>query len=157
MKWSHLRGGAGAAHPGSMSIPLPRRALPALSRSPRLFVSATAVAAAAAYLLWLRLSGGSPHGRGTVVAVLFIALDVALVGLFWRASTSDVLARGTRRALRLLGTVAAVALVGRTLALWLDLRGGSATVISAADPFLLAIYPLTLAAFLSIPSGGRTA
>ena len=28
--------------------------------------------------------------------------------------------------------------------------------ISPADPFLLAVYPLTLAAFLSIPSGGRT-
>ena len=110
----------------------------------------------AAFLLWLRLSGGSPSGRGTVVAALFIALDLAIVALFWRASTNDVLARGTRRALRLLGTTAAVALVGRTLALWVDLGGGSAAVISPADPFLLAIYPLTLVAFLSFPSGGRT-
>jgi diguanylate cyclase (GGDEF)-like protein/PAS domain S-box-containing protein len=139
-----------------MSTSLPPRALPAPSRPPRLFVSATAVAAASAYLLWLRLSGGSPSGRGTVVAALFIALDLALVALFWRASTNDVLARGTRRALRLLGATAAVALVGRTLALWVDPGAGSAAVISPADPFLLAIYPLTLAAFLSFPSGGRT-
>src|SRR5258705_13549411 len=103
-----------------MSTPLPPSALPAHLRIPRLLVSATAVAAAAAYLLWLRLSGGSPSGRGTVVAALFIALDAALVALFWRASTSVVLAKGTRRALRLLGTAAAVALVGRTLALWLE-------------------------------------
>jgi diguanylate cyclase (GGDEF)-like protein/PAS domain S-box-containing protein len=135
---------------------LPPRALPAPPRTPRLLVSATAVAAAVAYLLWLRLSGGSPAGRATVVASLFIALDVALVAMFWRASKNDVLARGTRRALRLLGTATGVAIVGRALALWLSLRGVSATGISPADPFLLAVYPLTLAAFLSIPSGGRT-
>ena len=37
-----------------------------------------------------------------------------------------------------------------------QLSGGSAAVISPADPFLLTIYPLTLAAFLSIPSGAHT-
>jgi len=118
-------------------------------------VSATSVAAAAAYLLWLRLSGGSPGAHGRVVSSLFIALDVALLVLFWRASKRDVLARGTRRALRLMTTVAALAVVGRSLALWLDFGGGTAAVVSLADPFLLAIYPLTLAAFLSIPTGGR--
>ena len=140
-----------------MSSPLPPRAFRAPSRIPRLFVSATAVAAAVAYLLWLRLSGGAPAGHGTVVATLFIALDATLVALFWRASKSAVLAKGTARALRLLSTAAGVALVGRALALWLALSGGSALVISPADPFLLAIYPLTLAAFLSISAADRTA
>jgi len=138
-----------------MSTPLPPRALPAHSPTPRLVVSALSVAAAAAYLLWLRLSGGSPMGHGRVVAGLFISLDVALLALFWRASKRDALARGTRRALRLMATVAGLAVVGRSLALWLDLGGGTAAVVSPADPFLLAIYPLTLAAFLSIPTGGR--
>jgi len=138
-----------------MSTPLPPRALSAHPPTPRLPVSAIAIAAAAAYLLWLRLSGGSPMGHGQVVAGLFIALDVALGVLFWRASTREVFARGTRRALRLMAIVAALAVVGRSLALWLELDGGSAAVVSPADPFLLAIYPLTLAAFLSIPTGGR--
>src|SRR5689334_11129666 len=109
-----------------MSTPLPARAIPAHPPPPRPLVSATAVAAAAAYLLWLRLSGGSPMGHGRVVAGLFVALDVALMGLFWRASRREVFARGTRRALRLMATVAALAVVGRSLALWLDLSGGSA-------------------------------
>jgi diguanylate cyclase (GGDEF)-like protein/PAS domain S-box-containing protein len=138
-----------------MSTPLPPRALPAHPPTPRLFVSAISIVAAAAYLLWLRLSGGSPMSRGRVVASLFIALDVALLVLFWRASSRDTLARGTRRALRLMATVASLAVIGRSLALWLDLAGGSAAVISPADPFLLAVYPLTLLAFLSIPTGER--
>jgi diguanylate cyclase (GGDEF)-like protein/PAS domain S-box-containing protein len=138
-----------------MSTPLPPRALSAHSPTPRLFVSAISVAAAAAYLLWLRLSGGSPMDHGRVVAGLFIALDVVLLVLFWLASKREALARGTRRALRLMAIVAGVAIVGRSLALWLDLGGGTASVVSPADPFLLAIYPLTLAAFLSIPTGGR--
>ena len=143
------------AHLGSMSTPLPPRALPAHPPTPRLFVSALCVAAAAAYLLWLRLGGGSSGVHGRVVAGLFIGLDVVLVALFWRASKRDGLARGTRRALRLMTTVAVLAVVGRSLALWLDLSGGNAFVVSPADPFLLAIYPLTVVAFLSIPTGGR--
>jgi diguanylate cyclase (GGDEF)-like protein/PAS domain S-box-containing protein len=136
-----------------MDDPLPpRSAAPAPSRQPRLVASALAVAASLAYLLWLRLSGDAAPMRGRVVGALFIGLDALLVVLFARA------ARRSARlapALRLLAGGAGVALLGRAVLLAMRLAGRPATGASAADLFLLASYPLTLAAFLSLPSASR--
>jgi diguanylate cyclase (GGDEF)-like protein/PAS domain S-box-containing protein len=109
------------------------------------------------YLLWLRLSGAGAEGRSLVAGALFIALDVALVAIFWRASASAALAPRTARALRLLAGAAAVAIVGRVIALGPLLAGAAGPRPSLADLFLLASYPLTLAAFLSFPMASRTA
>ena len=140
-----------------MKTPLPPRALSAHARPPRLVVTASAVATALGYLLWLRLSGAGAERRSLVAAALFIALDVALVAVFWRASASAALAPRMARALRLLGGAAAVAIVGRVIALVPLHAGAAGPRPSLADAFLVASYPLTLAAFLSFPMAARTA
>ena len=140
-----------------MQNPLPSgtRAVP--SRQPKLVATACAITSALGYLLWLRLSGADATRRGVVTAALFIALDLVLVALFWRASTVGTLVPRTKRALRLLAGAAALGLVGRTIGLVSLVAGtGGASGGSLADLFLLAIYPLTLAAFLSFPTGART-
>jgi len=115
-----------------------------------------ALGLAVAYLLWLRFSGGSAGARAIVVSSLFIAMDVALVVLFQRASRSSVLSAGTARALRYLALAAALALCGRAIALY-ELVTHTGTVgAGLVDVFLVASYPLTLAAFLAIPFGHRT-
>src|SRR5687768_7447028 len=100
------------AGPRSMNSPLPPRALPAHPRPHRLVVTASAIAAALGYLVWLRLTGASPASRGAVAAALFIVLDAVLVVLFWRASLRPALATRMVRALRFLAGAAAVALIG---------------------------------------------
>ena len=140
-----------------MQTPLASRALPAPARAPKLVVTASAVAAALAYLLWLRLAGAGPTERGAVATALFITLDGVLVALFWRASLQSALAPRMARALRLLAGAAGVALIGRAIALGSMLAGVAPAPGSLADLFLIASYPLTLAAFLSIPTNGRTA
>jgi diguanylate cyclase (GGDEF)-like protein/PAS domain S-box-containing protein len=120
-------------------------------------VTASAIAAALAYLLWLRLTGASPAARGAVAAALFIALDGVLVALFWRASARPAMTPRMARALRLLAGAAGVALIGRAIALFSLLAGVLPASGSVADLLLLASYPLTIAAFLSIPTSGRTA
>jgi diguanylate cyclase (GGDEF)-like protein/PAS domain S-box-containing protein len=140
-----------------MADPFPPRAEPAPSPNSRLPASATVVACAVAYLLWLRISGSDAPARAAVVEAMFIGLDVLLVALFWRASRRAASEPALDRALRLLAGTAAVALVGRTILLHGLLAGRPVVGPSWADPFLLASYPLTLAALLSFPVGGRTA
>ena len=114
-------------------------------------VAGLSFGAAVAYLLWLRVSGGSPAARSAVVAALFIALDIVIVALFRRAAVNPTYSAGIARALRYLGAAAAVALVGRVIAFYELTAGGAAPGVSVADLFLLASYPLTVAAFLAIP------
>jgi len=139
-----------------MNTSLPPRALRAHASPPKLVVTASAVASALGYLLWLRVSGAGAARRSMLAAALFIAFDAALVVLFWRASMNDVLVRRTRRALRLLAATAALGLVGRIFALVPLVTGAGGSRPLVADLFLLAIYPVTLAAFLSFPLGART-
>ena len=137
-----------------MAEPLPPRAVSAPPRTPRLPASATVVACAVAYLLWLRSSGSAAPARAAVVGALFIGLDALLIALFWRASRRA--APGLVRALRLLAGTAAVAFIGRSILLHGLLVGRAIDAPSWADLFLLASYPLTLAALLSFPVGGRS-
>jgi diguanylate cyclase (GGDEF)-like protein/PAS domain S-box-containing protein len=134
-----------------MTIPPSSRALPAPARRPQLVAAALCLASAVAYLLWLRLSGGSPAARSVVVSVLFIALDLVLVVLFRRAAVNPELSSGTARALRYLAGAAGLALCGRTIGLYALITHGARPAVSPADLFLVASYPLTLAAFLAIP------
>ena len=136
------------------SLPPGTRAVP--SRKPRLVVTALTIASALSALLWLRASAPDAPRRGVVTAALFIALDVVLVALFWRASGHGAFAPRMKRALRLLAGAAGLGLVGRAIALASLLAGTAGSGGSIADVFLLAIYPLTLAAFLSFPTGART-
>ncbi|MFL5617947.1 MAG: diguanylate cyclase domain-containing protein [Gemmatimonadaceae bacterium] len=131
---------------------------PPLPSRPRLVVTAFTIASALSYLLWLRVSGADAARRSVVTAALFIALDVVLLVLFWRASARDALAPRMKRALRLLAGAAGLGLAGRVLALVPLLAGAGAGGAhgSVADLFLLAIYPLTIAAFLSFPMGAHT-
>jgi diguanylate cyclase (GGDEF)-like protein/PAS domain S-box-containing protein len=126
------------------------------SRKPRLSVTALTIASALSYLLWLRLSGADAARRSVVTAALFIALDVVLVALFWRASEHGAFAPRMKRALHLLAGAAGLGLVGRAIALASLLAGAAGSGGPIADVFLLASYPITLAAFLSIPTGART-
>ncbi|MEO8563480.1 MAG: sensor domain-containing diguanylate cyclase [bacterium] len=134
-----------------MITPPAFRALPAPAHRPQLIAAAFSLGSAVAYLLWLRLSGGSPAARNVVVSVLFIALDVVLVVLFRRAAANPVLSAGTARALRYLAVAAGLALVGRSIGLYALIALGARPTVSPADLFLVASYPLTLAAFLAIP------
>ena len=133
--------------PGTRAVPAPKS---------RLVVTAFTIASALSYLLWLRVSGADAARRAAVTAVLFIALDVVLVVLFWRASEHGALAPRMKRALRLLAGAAGLGIVGRAIALLSLLAGAAGSGGSIADVILLAIYPLTLAAFLAIPTGTRT-
>ena len=139
-----------------MNTPLPPRALPAHPRPGQLVVTASAIGAALGYLVWLRATGAGAGARGVVAASLFIALDGILVVLFWRASIRPAIAPRMARALRFLAGAAAVALVGRAIALAPLLAGTHPPTASLADLFLVASYPLTLAAFLAIPMSART-
>jgi diguanylate cyclase (GGDEF)-like protein/PAS domain S-box-containing protein len=139
-----------------MDISLPPGIAPVPSRLPRLVVTACAIASALGYLLWLHVSGAGAAQRGVVTAALFIALDVVLVALFRRASANAALAPRMKRALRLLAATAGLGLVGRTIALVSLLAGAGNADGSIADLFLLAIYPVTIGAFLSFPKGPGT-
>jgi hypothetical protein len=86
---------------------------------------------------------------------LFIALDAALVGLFWRASLQQPLAHEWR-SLSLLAPAASAGLIGRAIALVPLVAGAALKCASLADLFLVASYPLTVAAFLAIPINGRS-
>jgi hypothetical protein len=81
---------------------------------------------------------------------------VALVTLFWRASdATGARARARTRALRLLAGARRSGSSGRSLALVPRLAAQRSRTI-LADLFLVASYPLTLAAFLAFPMGART-
>jgi diguanylate cyclase (GGDEF)-like protein/PAS domain S-box-containing protein len=139
-----------------MADPLPPRAASAPSRNPRLPASAIVVAGAVAYLVWLRTAGPAAAARAAVVGALFIGLDALLVALFWRAARLASRESGLARALQYFAATAAVAIVGRAILLHGVLVGRPADGASAADVFLLASYPLTLAALLSFPVGRST-
>src|SRR4051812_18989786 len=113
-----------------MSTSLPPHPLAAPRRRPPLVVAGLSFGAAAAYLLWLRVSGGSPAARGAVVAALFIALDVVMVALFRRAAVNPTYSAGIARALRYLAGAAAVALVGRVIAFYELTAGGALPGVS---------------------------
>ena len=122
---------------------------------PRLPVTVAAVVGAAAYLAWQRLGGASVHLHDLVSEAVFIPLLTALAILFLLAARREDARPPMRRALRLLGAAALTVVAGNAVTLFHVAGDGLVPSRSLANLFFLAWYPLTLAAFLSIPVGRR--
>jgi diguanylate cyclase (GGDEF)-like protein/PAS domain S-box-containing protein len=122
---------------------------------PRLPVAAIAFAYAAAYLVWLRFGGADARVRDVVSESVFLPLNGALVILFYLAARRQDTRAPMQRALRFLSAASATVVAGNVLTLSAVIRTGAVVPGSLADLCFLAGYPLTLAAYLSIPVGPR--
>ena len=125
------------------------------SRRPALPVAAVAIACAVAYLLWLRFGGADARVRDVVSESVFLPLNAALVLLFVLAARRVDTRAPMQRALRLLAAASATVVAGNLVTLASVVRSGGVAAGSLADVLFLAGYPLTLAAYLSIPVGSR--
>ncbi|NUS46301.1 MAG: diguanylate cyclase [Gemmatimonadaceae bacterium] len=124
-------------------------------RRPALPVAVVAVACAVAYLLWLRFGGSGARVRDVVSESVFLPLNAALVLLFALAARRADIRAPMQRALLLLAAASATVVAGNLVTLASVVRSGSVAAGSLADLCFLAGYPLTLAAYLSIPVGSR--
>ena len=125
------------------------------TRRPRLPVAALAIAYAAAYLVWLRFGDASARTRDLVSESMFLPLNAALVVVFLLAARSEDMRPPMRRALRYLAAAAGTVMAGNLATLYVVARHGAVHAGSLPDLFFLVGYPLTLAAYLSIPVGQR--
>ena len=133
----------------------PRASDEAPGRRPRLTIAVIAIAYAAAYLLWLRLGGASERVRELVSEAVFLPLNAALSVVFLVAARRADTRPAMQRALRYLAASSATVVAGNLVTMQAVVREGVVTAGSLADAFFLAGYPLTLAAYLSIPVGQR--
>ena len=84
-----------------MTQPTPASALDeAPVRRPRLVVAGIAIAYAAAYLLWLRVGGGSDRVRELASEAVFLPLNATLTIVFLLAAGRDDTRPPMQRALR---------------------------------------------------------
>jgi diguanylate cyclase (GGDEF)-like protein/PAS domain S-box-containing protein len=120
---------------------------------PRLIVAGLALASAAAYLLWLRFGDAGGRVHDLVSEAVFLPLNTALTVVFFLAARRDDTRAPMRRALRYLAAASATIVAGNVVTFDAVLRHGAVRPGSVADLFFLASYPLTLAAYLSIPVG----
>jgi diguanylate cyclase (GGDEF)-like protein/PAS domain S-box-containing protein len=127
----------------------------ALTRRPRLPVAALAIAYAAAYLAWLRFGAADARARDLVSESVFLPLNATLAVLFLLAARRQDIRAPMQRALRYLSAASATVVAGNVVTLSAVARTGAVTAGSLADLLFLAGYPLTLAAYLSIPVGPR--
>ena len=125
----------------------------AQTRRPRLIVAGVAIAYAAAYLLWLRFGDAGGRVHDLVSEAVFLPLNAALSVVFLLAARRDDTRAPMRRALRYLAASSATIVAGNVVTLDAVVRHGVVSPGSVADLFFLASYPLTLAAYLSIPVG----
>jgi diguanylate cyclase (GGDEF)-like protein/PAS domain S-box-containing protein len=124
-----------------------------LTRRPRLTIAGLAVLYAAAYLLWLRGGGASDRVRELVSESVFIPLNATLALVFLRAARRGDTQNAMRRTLHYLAAASAFVAAGNVVTLATVVRGGAVSSGSLADLCFFAGYPLTLAAYLSIPVG----
>jgi diguanylate cyclase (GGDEF)-like protein/PAS domain S-box-containing protein len=122
-------------------------------RRPRLTVAALAIAYAAAYLLWLRFGEAGGRVRELASEAVFLPLNAVLAIVFLLASNREDTRPPMRRTLRYLAAASATVVAGNLATLEAVARQGSVRAGSLADLLFLAGYPLTLAAYLSIPVG----
>ena len=127
----------------------------ALTRRPRLTVAVIAILYAAAYLIWLRVGGASERVRDLVSEAVFLPLNATLVLVFLLAARRDDTRDAMRRALLCLAAASATVVAGNVVTLLAVVRHDAVRPGSLADLFFFAGYPLTLAAYLSIPVGHR--
>jgi diguanylate cyclase (GGDEF)-like protein/PAS domain S-box-containing protein len=137
--------------PPSPSLEAPIRT----QQRPRLPVAAVAGTGAAAFLLWQRFGGASDVVRDLASEAIFIPLLTALAALFLLAARREGARPPMRRALRLLGAASLAVVAGNVVTLFHVMNLGRVPSGSLANLFFVAWYPLTLAAFLSIPVGRR--
>ncbi|HET9013667.1 MAG TPA: diguanylate cyclase [Gemmatimonadaceae bacterium] len=132
----------------------PARALDeAPIRRPRLTIAVLAAAYAAAYLVWLRFGGAGDRVRDVVSNAVFLPLNGSLALVFLLAARRRDAGDPMRRALSYLSAASLTVVLGSLVTLSALLRHGAVRIGSLADVCFLAGYPLTLAAYLSIPVG----
>ena len=135
------------------SFPLPTAPEAPSLRSP-LPIAAIAFAYAAAYLTWLQFANVEGRMRDLVSEGVFLPLNAAVAFVFLLAARRSDARAPMRRALRLLAASSATICVGNLITIS-SAMGFGPVVPGLAHVFFLAGYPLTLAAFLSIPVGQR--
>jgi diguanylate cyclase (GGDEF)-like protein/PAS domain S-box-containing protein len=124
-------------------------------RRPRLPVAALAVTYAVAYLAWRWFGGADARVRDLVSEAVFLPLNTTLVVLFLLAALREDTRAPMRRALRYLAAASATVVAGNLVTLLALIRQDGVPAGSLADVLFLSGYPLTLAAYLSIPVGPR--
>lgn len=127
----------------------------ALTRRPFLPVAAIAFACSAGYLAWLRFGGANARVREVVSESVFLPVNATIALLFFLASRREDRRAPMQRALRFLAASSATVVAGNLVTLVAVVRARTVTPGSLADLLFLAGYPLTLAAYLSIPVGPR--
>jgi diguanylate cyclase (GGDEF)-like protein/PAS domain S-box-containing protein len=102
------------------------------------------------YLLWLIFKWGNAESQALITAFAYLPIDLAAVGLAWRAATQRRLPTPIRRAWRWLAL--AYLLLGIGDLLWYDYYGlllGHQPFPSWADAVYLSFYPVLLVGLLS--------
>jgi diguanylate cyclase (GGDEF)-like protein/PAS domain S-box-containing protein len=122
---------------------------------PRLPVAGSFASTAVAYLLWQRFGDAGDSVRELASEAVFLPLLATIALVFLLAARREGARPPMRRALRLLAAAAATVAVGNVITLLYVAGRGAVPPASLANLFFLAWYPLTLAAFLSIPVGRR--
>ena len=131
--------------PTAPEAPTPRLRLP---------IAAIAVAYAAAYLSWLQFGNAEGRVRDLASEVVFLPLNAAVALVFLLAARRPDARAPMRRALRLLAASSATVCAGNLVSIY-GVVGLGSVAPGLAHVFFLAGYPLTLAAYLSIPVGQR--
>ncbi|MEO7713419.1 MAG: sensor domain-containing diguanylate cyclase [Gemmatimonadaceae bacterium] len=133
-------------------------ALPTAPEAPnrrwRLPIAAIAFAYATAYLTWLQFAHVEGRTRDLASEVVFLPLSAAVALVFLLAARRSDARAPMRRALRLLAASSATVCAGNLVTTY-GVMGYGSSVPGLAHVFFLAAYPLTLAAYLSIPVGQR--
>ncbi|MCY7379557.1 MAG: sensor domain-containing diguanylate cyclase [Gemmatimonadaceae bacterium] len=132
-------------------LPTPPEAPTPRSRLP---IAAIAFAYAAAYLTWLQFAHVEGRMRDLASEVVFLPLNAAVALVFLLAARRSDARAPMRRALRLLAASSATVCAGNLVTTY-GVMGFGPVVPGLAHVFFLAGYPLTLAAYLSIPVGQR--
>ena len=121
---------------------------------PRLHIAAIAFAYAAAYLSWLQLGNVEGPLRDLASEVVFLPLNAAVALVFLLAARRPDARTPMRRALQLLAASSATVCAGNLVTIY-GVVGLGSVAPWLSHLFFLAGYPLTLAAYLSIPVGQR--
>ncbi len=131
--------------PTAPEAPTPRLRLP---------IAAISIAYAVAYLAWLQFGNAEGRVRDLASEVVFLPLNAVVALVFLLAARRADARAPMRRALRLLAASSATVCAGNLVSIY-DVVGLGSAAPGLAHFFFLAGYPLTLAAYLSIPVGQR--
>jgi diguanylate cyclase (GGDEF)-like protein/PAS domain S-box-containing protein len=122
---------------------------------PRLTVALVALGYGVAYLAWAYFGGAGGRVRALASEAVFLPINAVLAVLFLLAARRDETSVAMRRALNYLSVASALLVVGNVFTFRDVLERQRVPSGSLADVFFVLVYPLTMAAFLSIPVGQR--